>query len=212
MAYKSSKTRSFLAAVAALTALSPSVQAQIRCANPSAFDKLPDAAVAQFKANPQGMLVSYPSAGLPLSTEARSLLLSDPNLIDALLEVAKSGNDAQKAAIGAGLAQATKILVCSNPQLAAAIQQKVAQSGLGPLITAYIAASNGFETAALGGQGGGTGPTGGVGQSGGSNSAANPGATPFGVNSSQTGQAVAFVLGRGGGLTVTQTFSVSPTR
>ena len=114
---------------------------------------LPDSAIAQFKANPQGLLTTYASAGLPLSTEVRSLVLTDPSLVDALITVAKSANDAQKAAIGAGLAEAARIIVATDPKLAAQIQVAVAQSGLQPLITAYIAGSNATVTAATGGGG-----------------------------------------------------------
>ena len=86
------------------------------------FTKLPDSAIAQFKANPQGLLTTYASAGLPLSTEVRSLVLTDPSLVEALITVAKGANDAQKAAIGAGLAEAARILAATDPQLAAQIQ------------------------------------------------------------------------------------------
>ena len=145
--------RLLLLASAAFLAISHVAYGQGGCAAPSVFAKLPDSAVTAFKADPQSVIATYASAGLPLSTEARGLLLTDPGLIDALLAAAQSGNEAQKAAIGAGLAEASKILVCSNPQLAATIQRKVAQSDIGPLIAAYIAASNGTETAAIGGGG-----------------------------------------------------------
>src|SRR5260370_35758185 len=87
------------------------------------FTKLSDAAIAQFKAYPQGLLTTYASAGLPLSTQVRNLLLTDPTLIDTLIGVAKSGNDTQQAAIGAGLAQASSILAKNNPQIGASVQQ-----------------------------------------------------------------------------------------
>src|SRR5438552_1113848 len=45
--------------------------------NQIVFTKLSDAAIAQFKANPQSLLSTYASAGLPLSTQVRSLLLTD---------------------------------------------------------------------------------------------------------------------------------------
>src|SRR5260370_24249861 len=123
--------------------------------NQIVFTKLSDAAIAQFKANPQGLLTTYASAGLPLSTQVRSLLLTDPTLIDTLIGVAKGGNHVQQAAMGAGLGQASSILATTNPQVAGSVQQKVAQSGLSQLIIAYIAASNGTETEATGGGGGG---------------------------------------------------------
>jgi hypothetical protein len=178
------------------------------------FAKLPDSAIAQFKANPQALLTTYASAGLPLSSEVRSLVLTDPSLVDALITVAKDANDAQKAAIGAGLAEATRIIVATDPKLAAQIQVAVAQSGLGPLITAYIAGSNATVTAATGGGGGdagggGGGPTGGVGSFTGSNTGANPGGGSFGAIN--TASAFGSVGGAaGGGFSASVSPSVSP--
>jgi len=194
------------------------------------FQKLPGATLDAFKANPLALLTTFTSAGLPLSTQTRGLLLSDPTLIDTLITVAKSGNDAQKSAIGAGLAQASRLLARTDPQIAASIQQKVAQSGLDQLITAFIAGSNGIETAATGGGAGGGGgggagggsggPTGGVsasGGSGGTNGGGNPGGTSFSTGDGFTGNSAAGPAGfangvtTGGGTTVTTTTSVSPT-
>jgi hypothetical protein len=182
------------------------------------FAKLPDSAIAQFKANPQALLTTYASAGLPLSTEVRSLVLTDASLVDALIAVAKGANDAQKAAIGAGLAEAAHILAATNPQLAAQIQVAVAQSGLGPLITAFIAGSNATVTAAVGGGGGGEGggagsggATGGVGASGGSNSGANAGTGSFGATNSAS--AFGSIGGAsGGGFSASTSQSTSPSR
>ena len=61
-----------------------------------AIAKLPNSAIAQFQANPQGLLATYASGGLALSARARSLVLTDPSLVNVLIEVAKNGNDAQK--------------------------------------------------------------------------------------------------------------------
>ena len=181
------------------------------------FTKLPDSAIAQFKANPQGLLTTYASAGLPLSTEVRSLVLTDPSLVEALITVANGANDAQKAAIGAGLAEAARVLAATNPQLAAQIQGDVAQSGLGILVTAFIAASNATQTAAVGGAsgegggGGGGGAVGGVGASAGSYSGANAGSGSFG----STNSASAFGSlggGSGGGFSSSTSQSVSPSK
>jgi hypothetical protein len=183
--------RPVMAAVSALALLmagpiNVGAQTAVGGAHAPSFTKLPDSTIAQFKADPQSLLTTYASAGLPLSTRVRSLVLTDPSLVATLIDVAKSGNDAQKSAIGAGLAEAARILAATNPQLATQIKLAVAQSGLGPLITAFIAGSNATETAAIGGGGegvgGGTGgPTGGVGNSGGSNGGSNPGGVSFGA-------------------------------
>lgn len=176
------------------------------------FAKLPDAEIAQFKANPDNLLTTYASAGLPLSTEVRGLTLTDPSLVATLIEVAKKANDAQKGAIGAGLAEAARIMATTNPAGAADVQRLVAQSGLSPLITAFIALSNGTLTAAIGGGGGegagagSGGATGGVGAAGGSNGGSNSGSSSFGSANSASG----FGAIGGGGLTVSTTQAVSP--
>ncbi len=181
--------------------------------------KLPNSIIAQFKANPEGLLTTYASGGLPLSARARSLVLTDPSLVDVLINVAKSANDAQKAAIGAGMAEAARILAVVDPQLAAQIQLAIAQSGSESLIAAFVAASNATQTAATvgastnfsaslntsAGASGGGGPTGGFGSSGGSNGGSNPG----GVSNA----ASAFgSLGSGGGLTSSTSQSTSPSK
>lgn len=150
-----------------------------------AFTKLPNSVIEQFKADPQGLLTTYASAGLQLSARARALVLTDPSLVDVLINVSKTANDAQKAAIGAGMAEAARILAAIDPQLAARIQLAVAQSGSESLITAFIAGSNTTQTASTvgastnfsaslntssGASGASSGgPTGGFGNSGGSN-------------------------------------------
>jgi len=197
--------------VLALIMASPinvSAQTAGRAAHIPSFTKLPDSTIAKFKADPQGLLTTYASAGLPLSTQVRGLVLTDPSLAATLLDVAKSANDAQKSAIGAGMAEAARILAATNPQLAAQIQLAVAQSGLGPLITAFIAGSNATETAAIGGGGGGEGggggtggPTGGVGSSGGSNGGSNPGGGSFGAGNGASAFGTIGGGASGGGLT-----------
>ena len=206
MARKGSMKRTAMAAISALALLAVGVvplsaQPTGDAAHTPSFAKLPDSAIAQFKANPQGLLTTYASAGLPLSTEVRSLVLTDPSLVDALITVAKGANDAQKAAMGAGLAEAARIIVATNPTLAAQIQVAVAQSGLQPLITAYIAGSNATVTAATGGGGGdagggGGGPTGGVGSPSGSNTGGSPSGSSGALN---TASAFGSVGGAGGG-------------
>ena len=220
MALNGSMKRPVMTAISALALImaAPTVfsaQAAGGASYVPSFAKLPDSAIAQFKANPQGLLTTYASAGLPLSTEVRSLVLTDPTLVATLIEVARSANDAQKAAIGAGLAEAARILAATNPQLAAQIQLAVAQSGLGPLITAFIAGSNATQTAATGGAGGGGGgggtggPTGGVGNFGGSNSGSNPGGVSFGV---ANGASAFGAIGSGGGFSSSTSQSTSPSK
>ncbi len=166
--------------------------------------KLPNSVVAQFKANPQGLLATYPAGGLALSARARSLVLTDQSLVLVLIDVAKAGNDAQKAAIGAGMAEAARILAVVDPQLAAQIQLAIAQSGSEGLIAAFIAASNAPQTAAT------------VGVSTNYSASLNPSAGAGALSSGgPTGGFTAFSsgsLGNGGGLTSSTSQSTSPSK
>ncbi len=193
--------------------------------HPADFAKLPDSVVTQFKSSPEGLLTSFASGGLPLSNRVRALALSDPAAVDAIIALAKNANDVQKAALGAGLAEAARILAATNPQLAGDIQQKVVQSGVAPLVTAYMALSNtltasvgagggaGVGGGGAGGAGAGSGgPTGGVGNFGGSHSGGSSGSGSFGtVNAASPfgGLSGSNALS-GGGVTTSTTQSTSP--
>ncbi len=89
-----------------------------------------------------------------------------------LIDIAKTGTSAQQAAIGAGLARAALACSRNDPDYAAMIQEAVANSGLAPIITAFVSASNDVQTAAIsgaaaaGGIGGGAGGIGGGGAAG----------------------------------------------
>jgi hypothetical protein len=169
-----------------------------------AIAKLPNSAIAQFLANPQGLLATYASGGLALSARARSLVLTDPSLVNVLIEVAKNGNDAQQAAIGAGMAEAARILAVVDPQLAAQIQLAIAQSGSQSLIAAFVAASNATQTAST------------VGVSTNFSASLNPSTGASGAsNGGPSGgfPASAFgSFGSGGGLTFSTSQSTSPSK
>ena len=183
------------------------------------ISKLLNSEIAAFKANPRSLLATYFSAGLPLSTRTRDLILTDNGLIDTLIDVAKNGNASQQAAIGAGLAQVAHIIARNNPQLAAALQQKIAESGLPQLITAFVAGSKELETTAVGGGGGGSGggsggQVGGVGLGSGSGGGSSGGASESTPNPSSDISPPGFsgfanTAGTGGATTTTR-YSVSP--
>ncbi|MEP4034690.1 hypothetical protein [Roseibium polysiphoniae] len=78
-----------------------------------------------------------------------------------MVGLAEGGNEAQTAAVGAGLAQAATACVTSRPDISDQIQQAVAASGNDALIAAFAAAAGNTQTAAVGG--GAVGGTGGAG-------------------------------------------------
>jgi hypothetical protein len=206
----------FAAALAILSNIAWSEGAS--AASAPIFTKSSDAALSRFRENPAALLTTNSFAGLFLISEVRGLLIADPGLVVTLIEVARNGNDVQKAAIGAGLAQASRTLARNSPELAVAIQRAVAQSGILPLIAAYIAGSGDVATGAIGGgvgggaeAGGGGGPMAGAGSSasptGGVRLAPNISTTDAGFARNSAPGAGAFA---NGGATIAITTSVSP--
>jgi hypothetical protein len=80
--------------------------------------------VSSFLANPSQLLQL--DGGSLLSNAAEQLALTDPSTFGALLGLLPNANDAQKGAIGRGLAQAAKVLVLTNQELAVQWQQQIA--------------------------------------------------------------------------------------
>ena len=112
--------------------------------------KLPAAEVDAFLANPGKLIVDMASGGLPLANRARELGGSSNKAVSALINLAKTANDNQKAAIGAGLARVVQACA-GTPDYAANIQKLVAELGDAAMITAFMAASGDVQVAALAG-------------------------------------------------------------
>ena len=117
--------------------------------------KLSEGDIAAFLAAPASLLTENPNGGLPLSSRVRALAGSSSSTIDAIFALVSGANADQKAAIGSGLARAARACAASNPEYATLIQEKVAGASSPELVTAFLAASNEVQTAALGGLTGG---------------------------------------------------------
>jgi len=109
-------------------------------------------AVSAFLANPGQLLQQNPNGGSLLANAVQQLALTDPSTFKTLLGLLADANDAQKGAIGQGLAQAAKIEVLTNQTLAADWQQQIAAINDPPFKTA---AANAFGDVKLGAVGGG---------------------------------------------------------
>jgi hypothetical protein len=116
--------------------------------------------VSAFLANPGQLLQQNPNGGSLLANAVQQLALSDPSTFKALLGLLANANDAQKGAIGQGLAQAAKIEVLTNQTLAADWQQQIAAVNDPPFKTA---ATNAFGDVQLGAAGAGAGAAGAAG-------------------------------------------------
>jgi hypothetical protein len=120
---------------------------------------------------PDQLLQKFPNAGVPLSNAVQDMAITNPSTFDALLALVANANDEQKSAIGAGLAQATKIEVLTNQALATEWQQKIAAitdrsfeiaatNAFGDIQLGATGSAAGAAGSGLGGPGNGPGGTG----------------------------------------------------
>jgi hypothetical protein len=120
---------------------------------------------------PDQLLQKFPSAGVPLSNAVQDMAITNPSTFDALLALVANATDEQKSAIGAGLAQATKIEVLTNQALATEWQQKIAAitdrsfeiaatNAFGDIQLGATGSAAGAAGSGLGGPGNGPGGTG----------------------------------------------------
>lgn len=92
-----------------------------------------------------------------MSSRVRSLAGSSGAAVQAVVSLVPSANIEQRAAIGSGLARAARACVRPNPLYAAFIQEQVASIEAAEVITAFLAASEEVQTAAVAGAGGAAG-------------------------------------------------------
>jgi hypothetical protein len=125
---------------------------------------------AAFETDPGQVLTQNANGGPQLATLVRSLAVSDPATLSAIIGLLPNANKDQKAAIAAGLAQAAKIEIRINPAFANDIQQAIAKTKDQDVVLAFAAASGDQPIGATGGGG----PAGG---SGGQTSSTNGGSS-----------------------------------
>ncbi len=104
-----------------------------------AEQQIAEITVATFLTDPPEILRENPKGGARLIVEVRDLALSDPTTLPSILALLPEASEAQKAAIGAGLAQAEKVARRTRPAYANEIQQAVVQTNDRELILAYDA-------------------------------------------------------------------------
>src|SRR5664280_1875558 len=114
-------------------------------------EQAPTPTASAFLANSEQLLEQHPNGGSLLANAVHQLAFSDPSTFKALLGLLANANDAQKGAIGQGLAQAAKIEVLTDQTRAADWQQQIAAVNDPPFKTA---AANAFGDVKLGAVGG----------------------------------------------------------
>jgi hypothetical protein len=112
--------------------------------------------VTNFKSNPEQLLTTYPNGGVELTNRIREFALNDRTALDPIIALITKGNKDQKSAIGAGLAQAARIVFRTNRDYSEAIQRAVAETRDLDAFTAYAAAAGDTGTAATGAAGAGS--------------------------------------------------------
>lgn len=149
--------------------------------------KMPNADIQAFLDAPDALLTQFPSGGLTLSSQVRSLAGSSADALAPLLALSRQASPSQAAAIGAGLARVARSCVAADPEYVAQIQAEIADVEVAGLETAFTAGLNETQTAALGGGAGGGGAAAGGGASAiGGGGASNGGTSTAGDGSSST--------------------------
>jgi hypothetical protein len=121
----------------------------------------PDAlAVQAFLANPSSLLTAYPLGGGGMVSTTRTLVLTDLKTLNSLLTLASSATVDQKNAIGTGIGLAALVLLPSNPQAGALIQNALVVLNDQTILAAYAAVTGNQHLAAAGPGGGGGGSSG----------------------------------------------------
>lgn len=135
--------------------------------SPAAAAQISSQQITQFLANPSELLKGNPNGGGRLVQQIRDLMMSEPCMtsagsaacqqtLAAIIGLLKGATDAQKTAIGTGLADAAQLVVGTNPTLATDIQTALAASGDKLATEAYQTTVGNTAIGAAGGGGGGS--------------------------------------------------------
>jgi hypothetical protein len=118
-----------------------------RCLLPPAG--LDDGTVEAFLGEPASLTRSYPGGGLLMAARVRALAGSRLDAVPVLVALTREASEAQRRAIGAGLARAAAACVGSSPAYAERIQEEIASLEDEVLLTAFAQASDDVLAAAI---------------------------------------------------------------
>ncbi len=204
---------SFRAMAAAIVAV---VVAMSAAPQQASAQQPPGLTATSFLANPGQILQQYPNGGPLMITAIRDLAVSDPATLNTIVGLLPNASKEQKGAIGAGLAQAARILVKTNQAAAGLIPEAIARSNDQDVVLAFLIANGERELGTIGGgAGAGGGASGGavggqtnplpglVGSTGGAQGipGGSAGTNAFGFSSTVSG---------GGGSSTSTTFGAGP--
>ncbi|WP_182422189.1 hypothetical protein [Aureimonas sp. ME7] len=153
--------------------------------------------IATFIAQPATLLSDYGMTSIELSARVRALVGSDTRALDKAVALLAVASVDQRAAIGSGLGRAAFACQEVNPEYAGLIQSRIADSPYADVKTAFLAATNDIQVAAIAGASGGASGGGGApGLSGGG--VAGPGTAGMGGDDVTPTATGAFPVGNGG--------------
>ena len=96
-------------------------------------------AVTQFLKNPSELLAKSPNGGPGFVATVRNLVAVNPATLRPVLNLLANANRNQKSAIGAGLAQAARLVVKTDPGFAAEIQKAILNTRDQDVVLAFAA-------------------------------------------------------------------------
>ena len=117
--------------------------------------------VRNILAAPSALLESNPTGGPRLASQVRDVAVADKAGLQVLINLLANANKDQKSAIGAGLGQAARLVVRSDPTYAAEIQRVVAETKDQDAVLAYASAAGDQRIGAGGAGAGSSGAVGG---------------------------------------------------
>jgi hypothetical protein len=136
--------------IAALIALNVGLGTVAHAACYAPESRLSQDKVQSFLSNPTEVLASNPTGGDELIGSIRTLVASDEATLPVVIKLLSTANPHQQAAIGSGLALASRIClgtgVEADQSFAGQIQSQLAASGIGVALTAFVS-DGGQETA-----------------------------------------------------------------
>jgi hypothetical protein len=115
-----------------------------------AFGQSTPAAVRSILAAPEALLDTNPNGGPRLVSQIRDLAIADRSSLQVILNLLAKANKEQKSAIGAGLGQAARVLVRTDPAYANEIQRAIAETKDQDVVLAYTSAAGDQAIAAVG--------------------------------------------------------------
>lgn len=120
-----------------------------------AFGQSTPAAVRSILAAPDALLDANPNGGPRLVSQIRDVAIADHSSLQIILSLLAKATKDQKSAIGAGLGQAARVLVRTDPAYANEIQLAIAETKDQDVVVAYTSAVGDQAIAAVGAAGSG---------------------------------------------------------